>query len=74
MELDEDPPCRCVRIDVDLDDARDCPLHGPDSELAHRERQQEADDLAAYYAQSSSDDDVIAIKVPPPVGDRQDAP
>jgi hypothetical protein len=34
MEPDEDFPCRCGRIDVDVDDARDCPLHGPASEAA----------------------------------------
>jgi hypothetical protein len=52
MEPDEDPPCRCVRIDVDVDDARDCPLHGPASEPARRAHQRETDAIAAFYAQS----------------------
>jgi hypothetical protein len=54
---EEDLPCRCVRADVDVEDARDCPLHGPESELALRARQQEADDLAAYYAHSPFDEE-----------------
>jgi hypothetical protein len=49
-EVEEDPPCRCVRVDVDLDDARDCPLHGPGSVSARQVREQEAAELAAYYA------------------------
>jgi hypothetical protein len=52
MGPDEDPPCRCVRVEVDVDDARDCPLHGPASEVARRAHQREADDIAAFYAQS----------------------
>jgi hypothetical protein len=55
LELEEDPPCRCVRIDVDVDDGRDCPVHGRDSALEDRGRQQEADRLAAYYARSAFD-------------------
>jgi hypothetical protein len=54
---DEDLPCRCVRADVDVEAARDCPVHGPESELALRVRQQEADDLAAYYAQGPFDEE-----------------
>jgi len=49
-EAEEEPPCRCVRVDVDLDDARDCPLHGPGSVSARQVREQEAAELAAYYA------------------------
>jgi hypothetical protein len=56
-EVDEDPPCLCVRIDVDLDNARNCPLHGPDSSLEYQGRQQEGDDLALYYAQNPFDDE-----------------
>jgi hypothetical protein len=48
-EDDFEPECACVRIDVDLDDARDCPMHGPHSELARRQKQQEADDIWAFY-------------------------
>jgi len=44
----EDEECRCERIDVDLDDARDCPLHGPDSAMARRQLAQEAADEAAW--------------------------
>jgi hypothetical protein len=46
---DEDPPCECVRIDVDLYDNRACPAHGPWSEAARRQREQEAADEAAYW-------------------------
>lgn len=49
-EEDEDPPCECVRIDVDLDDNRYCPAHGPNSQQAKQARQQEADDEAAAVA------------------------
>jgi hypothetical protein len=49
-EAEEEPPCRCVRVDVDLDDERDCPLHGPGSVSARQVREQEAAELAAYYA------------------------
>jgi hypothetical protein len=34
--------CECVRIDVDLDDAEGCLVHGRHSELAFRQREQEA--------------------------------
>lgn len=46
-EEDDDPPCECVRIDVDLDDNRDCPLHGPRGPLARICREDEARDEAA---------------------------
>ena len=49
LEDEQEPPCECVQIDVDQDDARFCRLHGPHSESARREREQEAADLAAYY-------------------------
>ncbi len=49
-EEDEDPPCECVRIDVDLDDNRYCPLHGPNGPLARHEREQEANAEAAAAA------------------------
>lgn len=49
-EDDEDPPCECVRIDVDLDDNRDCPLHGPHGPLTQYQRQQEANAEAASAA------------------------
>jgi len=38
-----------VRVDVDLEDARDCPVHGPRSELARREREQEAAEEADFW-------------------------
>lgn len=47
---DDDPECLCVRVDVDRDDARDCPAHGPDSHLAKRLRAAEAADEAAFWA------------------------
>ena len=50
LEDEQEPPCECVQIDVDRDDARFCPLHGPHSESARREREQEVADLAAYYS------------------------
>jgi hypothetical protein len=48
----EDGPimCECVRVDVDLEDNRNCPAHGPRSASARRQLQQEADDNFAYYA------------------------
>ena len=49
-EADDELPCRCVRFDADLDDARDCPLHGSGSVSARQVREQEAAELAAYYA------------------------
>jgi hypothetical protein len=52
MEPDKDPPCRCVRVDVDVDDSRDCPLHGPASEAARLAHQREAEDMAAFYTHS----------------------
>lgn len=45
----QEPECECVRIDVDLDDARNCPMHGPDSELARRQKWQEAQDIWDFY-------------------------
>lgn len=38
----EEPECACVQIDVDMDDNRDCPAHGPNSEMAKRNRHAEA--------------------------------
>ncbi len=35
-EDDHEPDCECRRIDVDLDDATDCPVHNP-SLRRHRE-------------------------------------
>jgi hypothetical protein len=40
--LDDDPPCECVRVDVDEDDSSGCPLHGPHGPLARRDREREA--------------------------------
>lgn len=52
-EYDEDgefePECACVRIDVDLDDARDCPLHGPRGPIARGQWEREAAEEAAYW-------------------------
>lgn len=53
-EPEPEPECACVRIDVDLDDARDCPLHGPYSELARRQKQQEAQDIWDFYNRPKS--------------------
>ncbi len=47
---DDDPPCECVRVDVDQDDASDCPLHGPHGPVARYWREQEAKDEAASAA------------------------
>ncbi len=46
----DDPPCECVRVDVDMDDASGCPLHGPEGPLARSQRRQEAKDEAAAAA------------------------
>lgn len=56
MLEDEEPACDCVRIDVDVDDARSCPVHGPHSEFARRCRAREAEAIAAYYAGSDGAD------------------
>jgi hypothetical protein len=49
----DDPQCECVRIDVDQDDASDCPLHGPHGPLAKSARKQEAEDEARVAARLS---------------------
>jgi len=41
--------CECRRIDVDLEDASDCPAHGPHSQLARDQRAREAADEAEYW-------------------------
>lgn len=41
--------CTCVRIDVDLDDARDCRAHGPSSTTAREQRRKEANTEAEFY-------------------------
>lgn len=41
--------CECVRIDVDLDDARNCPAHGPQSAMARQLRKEEAAAEAAFW-------------------------
>lgn len=41
--------CLCVRIDVDQDDASNCPAHGPHSALARRQLEREAAGEAAYW-------------------------
>lgn len=48
--MDDEPECQCQRIDVDLDDARDCPLHGPNGPRARLQQEQEADDEARYWS------------------------
>lgn len=45
----DEPECACRQIDVDMLDNRDCPLHGPDSELARRQKQQEAQAIWDFY-------------------------
>jgi hypothetical protein len=45
-----EPECACVRVDVDREDARDCPAHGPHSEAARAWRVLEAADEAAAAA------------------------
>jgi hypothetical protein len=47
---DDEPPCECVPIDVDQDDACFCPLHGPHSEFARQCREREVAHIAAYYS------------------------
>lgn len=47
--LEFEPECECVQIDVDQDDARDCPLHGPHGPLARAALAREADEIWAYY-------------------------
>ena len=47
---DDEPPCECVQVDVDQDDARFCPLHGRHSEFARQCREREAAHIAAYYS------------------------
>jgi len=46
---EEELVCECVQIDVDLDDARYCPAHGPHSPAAKRQREQEADEEARFW-------------------------
>ena len=41
--------CECVRIDVDLDDARYCLAHGPDSKMARARLEREAADEAVWW-------------------------
>lgn len=48
INCDEEPECCCVRVDVDRDDARDCPAHGPHSAVVKRQRQAEADENFAW--------------------------
>lgn len=43
---EDEPECECVQVDVDLFESRDCPAHGPHSEAARRQREQEAADEA----------------------------
>ena len=46
---DEDPECLCIQIDADLLDARYCPAHGPNSELAREQRRREAEEEADFW-------------------------
>ena len=45
----EEPECTCERVDVDLYDSRDCLVHGPESDLARRNREAEAEAEAAFW-------------------------
>ncbi len=49
-QCEEFVECTCVRVDVDLEDARNCMAHGPRSKSAKAARQQEADDNFAFYS------------------------
>ncbi len=49
-EEEFEPECECIQIDVDLMDARWCPAHGPSSEMAKRQRRQEAEDEAKFWS------------------------
>ncbi len=41
--------CTCVRVDVDLDDARDCQAHGPQSKSAKEAHRREAQEIWESY-------------------------
>ena len=49
-ELEEEPECECVQVDVDRWDAHYCPAHGPHSPEARTVRQQEADEEFEYWS------------------------
>lgn len=43
VEEEPEPECRCRRVDVDKEDASDCPAHGPGSPAEKRALAQEAE-------------------------------
>lgn len=49
-EEEPEPECRCKRVDVDREDASDCPAHGPGSPAEKRALAQEAEDEARAVA------------------------